>query len=58
MKNKIPTRDYTLGIRLKPPERDYLEREANERRQTLSEYVRGILLVSMNFNVPVDKQSA
>lgn len=58
MKSKIPKRDYTLGIRLKAQEREYLEREADERGQRISDYVRDVLLATMNFKSPVDKISA
>ena len=49
MKTKIPKRSYTMGIRLKPNEKAYLDREADERGQRLSDYVRDVLLSTMNF---------
>lgn len=54
----VPKRDYTMGIRLKPAERKYLEREADERGQRLSDYVRDVLLATMNFKHIDDKQIA
>lgn len=43
---KVKKRDYTLGVRLKDHERDYLTREARERGQRLSDYIRDVLLAS------------
>jgi hypothetical protein len=58
MKSKIPKRTYTMGIRLKPHEKIYLDNEAAERGQRLSDYVRDVLLSTMNFTHSVGKESA
>jgi uncharacterized protein (DUF1778 family) len=58
MKNKVIKRTYTMGIRLKANEREYLEREADERGQRLSDYVRDVLLATMNFSRSDDKINA
>ena len=52
MKTKIPKRTYTLGVRLKPQEEEYLRREADERGQRLSEYIRNVLLSGFNYMSP------
>lgn len=58
MKAKIPKREHTLGVRLKTSERKYIEREASERGQRVSDYVRDVLLATMNFKNSVDKINA
>lgn len=58
MKQNIPKRTYTMGIRLKPHEKEYLDREADERGQRLSDYVRGVLLSTMSFTHSVGKEKA
>lgn len=59
MKSNVSNRTYMLGVRLKPQEKDYLKREADERGQRVSDYVRDVLLATMNFKTaPVDKLSA
>lgn len=39
-------REITMAFRVKPPEKRYIEREAAERGQRTSEYIRSILLPS------------
>ena len=58
MKSKVPNRNTTIGVRLKAYERKYLEREAEERGQRLSDYVRNILLATINFPGAVGKDNA
>jgi hypothetical protein len=58
MKTNIPKRSYTLGIRLKAHEKEYIEREAGERGQRVSDYVRDVLLATMDIRPVVTKESA
>lgn len=58
MKSRVEKREHTLGIRLKASEREYLQREADERAQRVSDYARDVLLATMNFKPSVDKLSA
>lgn len=39
-------RDVTIAFRVKPAERKYIEREAAERGQRISEYLRNMVLPS------------
>jgi uncharacterized protein (DUF1778 family) len=43
---KPKNREVTIAFRVKPPERKYIEREAAERGQRLSEYIRAMVLPS------------
>ena len=44
---KVKNRKYTLGVRLKDHERKFLEREATEKGQRVSDYVRRVLFANM-----------
>jgi uncharacterized protein (DUF1778 family) len=39
-------KEITIGFRVKPQERKYLDRKADERGQKLSDYIRNLLLPS------------
>ncbi len=41
---KPTNRTSTIGIRVKPAERKYIEREAAERGQRISDYLRNLIL--------------
>ncbi len=43
---KPKNRDELIAFRVKPAERRYIEREAAERSQRLSEYIRNMVLPS------------
>lgn len=43
---KPENREVRYMIRMKPSEKQYLEREADERGQRLSEYVRAVLFAN------------
>ena len=55
MKTKIPKRDYTLGIRLKPNERQYIEREASALGVRVSDFARDVLLAPMRLKYSYGK---
>ena len=43
---QLENRDVRYMIRMKPSEKQYLEREADERGQRLSEYIRAVLFAN------------
>jgi hypothetical protein len=47
---KPENRDIRYMIRMKPSEHNYLRREADERGQRLSEYIRAVLFANAVFN--------
>lgn len=53
---KVKNRTRWVTLRVKPEEYDYIRREAEERGQRPSEYVRAVLFAAANFHFSVEEK--